>query len=183
LGDVIYVRYSSLRKIGLLSAIMSKGQDEYGRFTPGNKLSPGRPRGSRNKQIEPMGFRYFKGAVRTSEAGRFYTILASFVSDLGGRSELSAAELQLARRCAQISVACEIMEHKAAKGEDYDLGTYGMLTGHLTRALKTIGLKRQPRDVTPSLQDYLDARASTLNDDTDDVVMQPPEPPQPPESD
>ena len=61
------------------------------------------------------------------------------------------------RRCAQISVACEIMEQQAAKGETFDMMAYGTLTGHLTRALKAIGLKRLPRDVTPTLQGYLDA--------------------------
>ena len=79
------------------------------------------------------------------------------VTDLGGQSELSTAELQLARRCAQISVACEQMDQKAAQGETYDLTCYGMLTGDLARALKAIGLKRVPRDATPTLWSYLEA--------------------------
>jgi hypothetical protein len=31
------------------------------------------------------------------------------------------------------------------------------LTSHLTRTLSVLGLKRQPRDITPTLKDYLDA--------------------------
>jgi hypothetical protein len=56
-----------------------------------------------------------------------------------------------------ISVQCELMERKAVEGAAFDATVYGHLTGHLTRALRTIGLKRQPREVTPSLRDYLDA--------------------------
>ena len=77
--------------------------------------------------------------------------------DLGGLENLSAGEQQLIRRCAMISVACEQMEQKATAGEPFDATTYGTLTGHLTRALRTLGLKRLPRDTAPSLRDYLDA--------------------------
>jgi hypothetical protein len=52
---------------------------------------------------------------------------------------MSTGEVQLARRCAQISVACEIMEQQAAKGETFDLTSYGTLTGHLVRALNVLG--------------------------------------------
>jgi hypothetical protein len=49
------------------------------------------------------------------------------------------------------------MEEKATAGEPFDATQYGTLTGHLTRALRTLGLKRLPRDTTPSLREYLDA--------------------------
>jgi hypothetical protein len=48
-----------------------------------------------------------------------------------------------------------------------DVTAYGTLTGHLTRALKTLGLKREPRDVTPTLQNYLDARQQPEEEDAD----------------
>jgi hypothetical protein len=38
-----------------------------------------------------------------------------------------------------------------------ELAAYGTLTSHLTRALRLLGLKRLPKDVTPTLQSYLDA--------------------------
>jgi hypothetical protein len=40
-----------------------------------------------------------------------------------------------------------------------DLATYGTLTSHLARSLKLLGLKRAPRDVTPTptLTDYIEA--------------------------
>jgi hypothetical protein len=56
-----------------------------------------------------------------------------------------------------ISVQCEIMEKAAMAGGTFDATAYGVLTGHLGRTLSLLGLKRQPRDVTPTLQGYLDA--------------------------
>jgi hypothetical protein len=47
------------------------------------------------------------------------------------------------------------MEQRAAEGEAFDVTAYGTLTGHLSRTLNLLGLKREPRDVTPTLKDYL----------------------------
>jgi hypothetical protein len=44
-----------------------------------------------------------------------------------------------------ISVACEEMERKALKGEPFDPTVYGTLTGHLSRTLSLLGLKRRRR--------------------------------------
>jgi hypothetical protein len=49
------------------------------------------------------------------------------------------------------------MEQKAPL-DTADLALYGTLTAHLAQALKLLGLKRQPRDVTPTLRDYLEAK-------------------------
>jgi hypothetical protein len=78
--------------------------------------------------------------------------------DLGGLENLTTSQQQLIRRAAMISVTCEQMEHRAAAGEPFDLTTYATATGHLGRTLKLLGLKREPRDTTPSLRDYLDAQ-------------------------
>jgi hypothetical protein len=91
-------------------------------------------------------------------------LLVGIVSDLGGHEALSTAQLQLARRCSMIGTECERMEQKAVEGGAFDAVVYGTLTGHLTRALKALGLKRAPRDITPTLQSYLAA------------VRQPPDP-------
>jgi hypothetical protein len=45
----------------------------------------------------------------------------------------------------------------AASPSAADLAQYGTLTAHLCKTLKMIGLKRVPRDVTPTLQSYLKA--------------------------
>ena len=41
-------------------------------------------------------------------------------------------------------------------GQQLNASAYGMLTGHLTRTLNALGLKREPIDVTPALHQYLD---------------------------
>jgi hypothetical protein len=58
-----------------------------------------------------------------------------------------------------------------------EIALYGTLTSHLARTLKVLGLKRQPRDVTPTLQSYLDARAAEAERDDSDELPEPPEPP------
>ena len=74
-----------------------------------------------------------------------------------GKGSYRRDKIQLARRCAWISTQCEVLERRAEPGQPVDLTLYTMLTGHLTRTFGVLGLKRQPRDVTPTLQDYLKA--------------------------
>jgi hypothetical protein len=93
-------------------------------------------------------------------ARRFADILAEVIGDLGGASCLSEGQRQLARRCATISIACEKMEGDAAAGTQIDLDLYGTMTDRLGRAFQRLGLKRQSRDVTPDLRDYIEGRAT-----------------------
>jgi hypothetical protein len=91
------------------------------------------------------------------------------LADLGGANSLSTGEIQIAKRCAQISARCELMERTAASGGSFDLPTYAMATGHLVRALRAIGLKRMPRDITPSLRTYIEAVRAP--DPVDDPIV------------
>jgi hypothetical protein len=86
-------------------------------------------------------------------------------SDLGGVEVLTAGQQQLIKRCAMISVACELMEKEAIDGRPLNTIAYGTLTGHLTRTLNALGLKRESIDVTPVLNEYL----STLPAETQDL--------------
>jgi hypothetical protein len=123
-------------------------------FTLGNKLGKGRPRGAKNKSRSPS---FLEGDPRSAPMRQFRLLTARMADDMGGVENLSAGEQQLIRRAAMISVQCELMEQAALAGAALDATVYGHLTGHLTRALRTLGLKRQPRDETPSLRQYLDA--------------------------
>jgi hypothetical protein len=91
----------------------------------------------------------------TAWARRFRDVLAEIVSDLSGPEGLSEGQRQLARRAATIAIACEKLEGEAAAGHEIDLVVYGMLTDRLGRCFHRLGLKRQQRDVSPTLQDYL----------------------------
>src|SRR5262249_21886590 len=91
----------------------------------------------------------------TAWARRFRDVLAEITSDLGGADLLSEGQRGLARRCATISIACERMEGEAAAGAEINLEEYGRLTDRLGRAFQRLGLKREPRDIGPSLAEYL----------------------------
>jgi hypothetical protein len=105
----------------------------------------------------------------TKWARRFSDILAEIVIDIGGADQLSEGQRQLARRCATIAIECERMEGEAAAGEKIDLDLYGTMTDRLGRAFHRLfpGLKRQQRDVTPTLQTYLQrvAEEETANEE------------------
>ena len=129
---------------------MKDGQDpKTGQFAKGNRLG-GRPLGSRNKPYNGLILE-----ARSAASRRFRDLFASIVGDLGGQGALSMGELQLARRCAMLSLECERMELAAVAGKDFDADLFGRLTDRLGRALDRLGLKRMPRDVTPTLETYL----------------------------
>ena len=92
-------------------------------------------------------------------ARRLKDLMADHASDLGGADAISAAEQALIRRCAMLAVQLEMMEQRwAAKGGEAglkELEVYQRTTGGLRRVLQTLGLHRRPRDVTPSLSEYL----------------------------
>jgi hypothetical protein len=87
------------------------------------------------------------------------------VNDLGGSETLSAGQQQLIKRCAMISVACELMEKEAISGQPLNAIAYGTLTGHLTRTLNALGLKREPIDVTRACM-YISTRYNQLSPKT-----------------
>jgi hypothetical protein len=85
-------------------------------------------------------------------------IIAAHVADLGGVENCSAAEHSLVRRASILTVELERMETMfAAAGEasPVDLEIYQRCANSLRRLLEAIGLQRRPRDLTPTLDQYL----------------------------
>ena len=103
---------------------------------------------------------FIDGDARLKVSRRFRDVLASIATDLGGADRLSEGQKQIARRCAMLSVECEIMESAAVAGQPFDLDAYGQLTDRLGRAFQRLGLKRVMHDVTPDLGAYLTATGS-----------------------
>ena len=91
----------------------------------------------------------------TAWARRFRDVLAEITNDLGGPDLLSEGQRQLIRRATTISIMCEKLEGDAAAGAAINLEDYGKLTDRLGRAFQRLGLKRQPRDVGPTLAQIL----------------------------
>ena len=70
---------------------------------------------------------FIDGDARLKVSRRFRAVLASIATDLGGADPLSEGQKQIARRCAMLSVECEIMESVAVAGQPFDLDVYGQL--------------------------------------------------------
>jgi hypothetical protein len=94
---------------------------------------------------------------RQTWARRLRDLIALHTADLGGVEAISAAEASIIRRAACLTVELERLElvfaTTEAKPEDLDL--YQRMPNTLRRHLETTGLKRVPRDVTPTLSEYL----------------------------
>jgi hypothetical protein len=97
---------------------------------------------------------------RTAWCRRLRDLIAAHTSDLGGEEMLSEAERVLVRRAAVLTVQLEFLEVAWAKNGGQagpkSLANYQRATNTLRRTLQTLGLKRRQRDVTPSLDAYLE---------------------------
>jgi hypothetical protein len=93
---------------------------------------------------------------RSPWSRRYRDIVALHCSDLGGYEHLSQAEIAIIRRAATLQVELEAQEAALASGEKkIDLVTFAQVSNGMRRLLETVGIKRVPRDVTPSLAEIL----------------------------
>jgi hypothetical protein len=97
---------------------------------------------------------------RSASYRRFKDVLEQILADIGGAEHLSEGQRQLCRRAATLSIAAEAMEADAIGNKPFDVDLYGQLTDRLGRCLQRLGLERKARDVTPTLQSYLQAKAA-----------------------
>jgi hypothetical protein len=88
-------------------------------------------------------------------ARRYRDIVCAVASDQGGVEQLSEARLQLIRRFSGASVLAEQMEARLARGEEIDIQQHALLVSTMVRVAQRIGIDRVPRDVVPTLSDYL----------------------------
>ena len=98
-----------VRSRKLASQMISRAPKERSKVTNGRQL-------------------FIDGDARLKVSRRFRDVLASIATDHGGVDRLSEGQKQIARRCAMLSVECEIMESAAVPGEPFDLDAYGQLT-------------------------------------------------------
>jgi hypothetical protein len=91
---------------------------------------------------------------------RLRDLISIHTSDLGGPDVCSESEKMLIRRAAMLTLQMELMEQRWAEKNDGEaseksLIAYQRTASALRRILESLGLKRRPRDVTPSLDEYL----------------------------
>jgi hypothetical protein len=92
---------------------------------------------------------------RSVVARRYRDIIGAVISDQGGSEHLSEVRLQLIRRFSGASVLAEQMEARVALGEQIDMREYSLLVSTIVRVAQRLGLERRPRNVIPSLGQYL----------------------------
>jgi hypothetical protein len=88
----------------------------------------------------------------------FRDVPSLHLSDLGGADNVSEAEKAIARRAACLIVELEQLEVKfamAGEAKGWQIDRYQRLANTLRRLLEAWGLQRRPKDVTPTLQEYL----------------------------
>jgi hypothetical protein len=96
--------------------------------------------------------------ARSAVSRRVYDICAAIVGDLGGADRLSETKLSLVRRFASLAVLAEAQEAKLANGEEVNVMELAHLSSALVRLATRIGLKRVPREVIPTLHEYLETK-------------------------
>ena len=94
---------------------------------------------------------------------RLQDLVHLHLSDLGGPTVASEAERNLVRRAGVLTLELERLEAKFSATDDPSpdsIDLYQRLTNSLRRVLEVLatGLSRRPRDVTHSLDGYLEGR-------------------------
>jgi hypothetical protein len=92
---------------------------------------------------------------RSLIARRYRDVAHAIIVDQGGIDRCSESRLQLIRRFAAAAVLAEQMESRLANGEQVDIAQHATLSSTLVRLASRIGIDRMPRDVTPTLAQYL----------------------------
>jgi hypothetical protein len=76
--------------------------------------------------------------------------------DING-GDLSEAQQELVKRASVLATLLEHFEARFLIGERVSVSEYVELLNAQRRILSTLGIRRVPRDVTPSLNQYLEA--------------------------
>jgi hypothetical protein len=97
---------------------------------------------------------------RSVIARRYRHVVGAILTDQGGEDRCSESRKQLIRRFAAAAVLAEQLEGRLANGEQINIAEHATLSSTLVRLASRIGIDRMPRDVTPTLRQYLGARAT-----------------------
>jgi hypothetical protein len=97
----------------------------------------------------------------SAPARRFRDVAGQLIADAGGPDAVTEARLQLTRRFAAVSVIAEQLEVRMLSGEPIDPAEHALLVSSAVRLVAKLGIGRVPRNVTPTLSDYLSGLAET----------------------
>lgn len=88
---------------------------------------------------------------------RLRDLIDLHMSDLGGADNISEAERSIVRRASTLEVELERLELRFATGEaePADLDLYQRTSNTMRRHFEALGLQRRTRDVTDTIQSYI----------------------------
>ena len=101
---------------------------------------------------------------KASGAARFFDrMVREIEQDLGGRRHLTRIEGELVRAFAGAATTLQYLNHQVLLGEvsESDLSGYATIASTILRIGSKLGLQRRARNVTPTLEQYLDAKEVT----------------------
>lgn len=94
--------------------------------------------------------------------------LAEMHNDLGGEESLSYFQRSLCERGLHLEQLLKLTEEKLRDGHQIETGSYIQGVNALQGVWKTLGLRRQARDVTVTLAEYLEQRYEAEQSDDDE---------------
>jgi hypothetical protein len=92
---------------------------------------------------------------RTNAARTFDRLVADIESDLGGSDHLSAIQRQLIEAFAGSAVLLDSLNTAVLCGRKVAVGEHSVVASTMVRIAARLGLRRRPRDVTPTVDEYL----------------------------
>jgi hypothetical protein len=97
---------------------------------------------------------------------RCHSIEKQLLTDMGG--DPTQAQKILARNIAGLCVWCEETINTMINGQEFKIAELSATINTLNRSLQTFGINRVPRDITPTLAQYIAKRPQMINGKADE---------------
>jgi hypothetical protein len=104
---------------------------------------------------------------RSTWARLMRDVIGSMTAHLGGEDYVTEPQRMLVRRVAAFEAECVCLEDRFARArsegrapDTADVDLYSRLASAQRRHLEAIGLQRVPRDVSPTLEQYIQSKAT-----------------------
>jgi hypothetical protein len=97
---------------------------------------------------------------RSLQARRHVDLLEMLVAQLGGVENVTTEQIEIARRAAGLGAFFDRCEAAMAREEEIDMQPYFSACNNLRRLLVTLGLERVARDITLSVEEYIERKTA-----------------------
>jgi hypothetical protein len=91
---------------------------------------------------------------RTAAYRRTVDLIEAMESDLGGADQLSTGARQIVQRIGLMCALSESLEAAWLSGKEIDAVVYCTIANAQKRLLEIVGLRRLPKVITPTLEQY-----------------------------